>query len=134
MPGHATDDEIDAALLFYELEHSSCHHGDDDKLAHADDTVAHRLHPSEDIERASKQTYDSCEDDAESEHSHNIHSEDSGDEYCEVGDNLHPLYVGYMLRGTYARAHEDIDDEDDYRCRYDDERVDAELIREAASL
>ena len=134
MAGHTTDDEIDAALLLDELEHTSCHHGDDDKFSHADDTVAHGSKPSVDIEATRHHSDDARQDNTQGEYRHHVHSEDGCYEYCEVGYDLHPLYVGYMLWGTYTRAHEDIDDEDDDCCRDDDERVDAKLIREPTSL
>ena len=51
---HALDDELNTALLLDELQHAACHHGDNNQFAHADHAVAHRPHPSEDIETACK--------------------------------------------------------------------------------
>ena len=98
MSGHPFDDEIDAALLFDEFQHTARHHGDDDEFPHADNAVAHGLHPSEDIKGTCQQTDDTRQDDTQCQDCHHVHTEDGGDENDEIGDDLRPFHVVDLLR------------------------------------
>ena len=43
------DDEIDSAVFADDFEHTTCHHGDDNEFAHADNAVAHGRKPAKEV-------------------------------------------------------------------------------------
>ena len=65
MACQSLDDEVDAAIMLDNLQESSCHHGDNNQLAHADDAVAHSAEPSVNVERTVKHTNNTRQDDTQ---------------------------------------------------------------------
>ena len=92
------NDEVDASLLFDNLQQTTRHHGDDNEFAHAQYAVTHSLHPSEDVKRSVADAYESRQHDAKSEYSHHVHAENGSDKYYQVGNHLHEGYFANLSR------------------------------------
>ena len=134
MAGQLLDDEVDAALLTYQFQHASCHHRHNNQLTHRENAFPHRSKPAVDIEGTCQEADDSREYQSQHEYAHNVHAEGGGDEYGEVGDDLHPFHVAHLLRHAQPAAHEQIDRQNDGGGGHYDEEVDAELVGQAATL
>ena len=133
MAGQLLDDEVDAAIVPYQLQHASSQQGDYDELTHAQYAFAHGLKPSQNG-HIGAETDEACGNQAQKQHSHHIHAQQGSDEYQQVGNHLHPLDRSYLGSGIQGETLHEVDAKHDEGGWQHDEDVHAELIAHLAVL
>ena len=131
--GEAGDDEVDAAVVAYQLEHASGQQGDDDELAHARDTRAHGAEPVEE-RHAGEETDEACRHDAQHQDEHDVDASHGGTQHDEVGQYLEPLNGFGLRRGGDAQPLVNVEAQYHDGGGHYDEAVHAELVCHDAVL
>ena len=99
------DDEVDAAVVLDDLEHTASQHGDDDEFAHADDAIAHGSEPSVEVVAARGYTDDARQHNAQCQNSHDIHAHNGRYQHYHIGQHLQRLHRLDGRRCRYVSAH-----------------------------
>ena len=128
------NDIVDTSVVLDDFQQASSHHRNDNQFAHALDTIAHGAKPSEHIIRAIGYSDNARQDDAQRQYSHDVHTENGRDENGKIGNDLGVGNLRKVVGRMDACAQEDVSHQHKECCWNDDERIDAELIAEFATL